>query len=105
MSELWGDISDYHPYYPEVWDIHKPPLPPPNKEFSFWRETEESKQRRKEWQFRLDEYGENLSISQSLADIEDLKEEIFKEVENYKAELIKKKEPVILNRYQLMDLD
>lgn len=109
MSELWADISDYHIYYPEVWDINKPPLHPPNREFHFWgKETKESKRRTQEWEFRLDEYGKNLKINEKINTIKSVIEDL-KDCKAYlqdnKKILKSEKEPVILNRYELMDID
>ena len=81
-------------YYPEPWDINKPPPAPPNRSNNFWgKESVESKQRRDEWIYRLEEYGKNLENK-----IED-------HPPAQELELISEKEPVILNRYELMEIE
>lgn len=109
MSDLCGNISDYHVYYPEVWDINKPPLSPPNREFHFWgKETKESKQRTQEWKFRLEEYGKNLEANKKINQIKDTIKALldFSEYSKKKKTALKsEKGPVILNRYELMDMD
>ena len=74
-------------YYTKPWNPDGYIPGPPNREFYRWKETPESKQKTKEWEFRMEEWRKTpYSFSK-------------------KVELKSEKEPVILNRYQLMEFD
>ena len=52
-------------FYPEPFDITKPPPVPPCREMTHWLvvgfvETKKSKRRGLEWDFRISEYGQRL---------------------------------------------
>jgi hypothetical protein len=84
-------------FYKEPWPISEHPISPPNRECKWGKETESSKLRTAEWIYRQEEYYKNIWTK--------LEEKPIGQEPVIEQQLKSEKEPGIINRYELMDLD